>query len=225
MAVPAPTSAAAVPGSKLLDEANRPPRGSRGPGLDRRSQPYPRTRPPPRRARRGRRASKGVVRVRPAREPGRDTRGDAEVAQHERHRAGEVLAVATVRPSRTPRAAARRRPAADAGRREPAAVAQPRLDRDDRGIRRLHVPDDLLRGGIERRVRRRIGGEDAVHDRVPPRRSEGEGRSRPCPRRCPRRSTSGRSASSAQAPRETAAERSSTQRTSALPLRGRSRWS
>src|SRR5581483_12166409 len=35
--------------------------------------------------------------VRPARKADDDTRGDAEIAEHQRHRAGEVLAVARAR--------------------------------------------------------------------------------------------------------------------------------
>ena len=55
------------------------------------------TMPPPRHVRCGR-SRPGPALPLPAREPDRDARRDPQHPQHERHRAGELLAVATLRP-------------------------------------------------------------------------------------------------------------------------------
>ena len=153
-AVPEPTSAAAVPGSKLLDEAEYEPASLPRPGVGSNgSHPKPSNQTSTHVCASWSVTVQLVFRVRPAREPGGDTGGNAQVAEHERHRAGEVLAVAalSLRHERD-----ERRRAGDRRRvlvvRETAAVAQPRFDRDHGRVRVFRATDDPLRVLVQRGV-------------------------------------------------------------------------
>ena len=96
-----------------------------------------------------------------AREPNGDTCGHAEIAQHQRHGAGEMLAVAGVRPGhevdeRRGRTAVRRPVGVD----EAARRAEPRHESRGGRVRRSRVPGDRGCGACKRRIALELGPHD-----------------------------------------------------------------